>query len=1257
MRIIGGRIERFGFYRATELAELGSGLVLVAGDNESGKTTLLEFIRQTLFGYKEARQHPYYDSGGQPEGSLLLRLGDGRARTLVRRGARGGAELFDPDGHPRPSAEVDAILGGMTDEGFRNLFAITLDELRALDAKDDAAVEALLLGASFGVSPAAYNRAARELKDQAERLLKLRGRTQPANAAAIACKEALAEARRIGDDLAQFSDKARELEELRARVDQLEHQDAAASAQANRAGRLVEAWPAWTDLRRKRQALAGSPEIPDHDYDEAIRHFDGARIALGDAVGQLAEEEAAAAQAEAARDAAAVDEALLGEAPAIRTAIAGLSGWRIDRQRAEEARQDAAAIECELAAALGQLDLPKDESGLQQALRAQTGVQATNLLAQARDRMEAADATEYHARRAHEEAVKELGKAELEVRRVQEQIAAPPPEPPIAEDDLGPFEERRVQARSDARDAEARASATQAERQQLERSLARIAPDWSLADLAAFDPIAARAAIAPAMQQAAAAESDAREAARALELAQSAARAAATRRADAEARARGAVPGIESLDAAEERLRLLRDARAAGDAAAAEAEAGSGPRRLSPWGIVLAILSIVPFAGAAVLLAIDLPEGAISAAIVGVLLLAAGLAVAVRGSGRSDGGPAARRRDEALARIGLLDVPEAGVLEEQASAIEAACGAFREAEALAAPARAAQEQADAADARRAAANQAWQDAREALAAALDQARIPASARDDATGFLMAVDGLRRDASALERAEAEGEARRAAWRAFAIEVRALDPAVAEDASPDAVDAAAKALVQRARESLAARGERQRLVDWIESRRSAIAELRKEAGARRAEVESAGVDLDAARAAWREVLERQGFDPGLDPEGAMKAQALAEEVRKLHGRRIEVAARAAKAAESAEAFEGRCAELLRRLGRRAPQADALEPALHALETALEEAVAAKTARDRAEEALASARDKEASLAARIEELRRRQADLLADAGCGDFESLQRQGAAARGRAALRQQVDDLRGQALALSGEADEERLAQAFADQDLESLERRCATLQASLREIRADRDAAIERRRDLERELERLRGEKGREDRLAEAESHRARARAHARQWLRARLALWMLEKARRTFERDHQPAVLVEAGKLFHAITGGKWLRITRSVEGSGELSVHETKDGAGTPAAILSRGAREQLYFALRLANALQPRAQGEPLPLVLDDVLVNFDEGRARESLRALAEAARGRQILLFTCHNWVRALVEEHAEGAQVVRLEKGAFAGA
>ena len=75
------------------------------------------------------------------------------------------------------------------------------------------------------------------------------------------------------------------------------------------------------------------------------------------------------------------------------------------------------------------------------------------------------------------------------------------------------------------------------------------------------------------------------------------------------------------------------------------------------------------------------------------------------------------------------------------------------------------------------------------------------------------------------------------------------------------------------------------------------------------------------------------------------------------------------------------------------------------------------------------------------------------------------------------------------------------------------------------------------------------------------------------------------------------------------------------------------------MSTGTRDQLFLALRLASLERQLPMGEPLPFVVDDILVNFDDDRARASLEQLTELARRTQVLFFTHHSRLVELAQQ------------------
>ncbi len=135
-----------------------------------------------------------------------------------------------------------------------------------------------------------------------------------------------------------------------------------------------------------------------------------------------------------------------------------------------------------------------------------------------------------------------------------------------------------------------------------------------------------------------------------------------------------------------------------------------------------------------------------------------------------------------------------------------------------------------------------------------------------------------------------------------------------------------------------------------------------------------------------------------------------------------------------------------------------------------------------------------------------------------------------------------------------------------------------------------------------------------------------------------MLEAVRAYYEREHQPQVLREASGYLTRLTGGRYARVWTPIA-EHVLRVDDA-EGRSLPVEKLSRGTREQLFLALRLALASSFARRGIQLPLVLDDVLVNFDVTRAKAAAGVLRDFAReGHQVLLFTCHEHIARLFKQ------------------
>jgi uncharacterized protein YhaN len=126
-----------------------------------------------------------------------------------------------------------------------------------------------------------------------------------------------------------------------------------------------------------------------------------------------------------------------------------------------------------------------------------------------------------------------------------------------------------------------------------------------------------------------------------------------------------------------------------------------------------------------------------------------------------------------------------------------------------------------------------------------------------------------------------------------------------------------------------------------------------------------------------------------------------------------------------------------------------------------------------------------------------------------------------------------------------------------------------------------------------------------------------------------LLQAAVSRFEKDNQPEMIATVSRLLSQMTGGKYIEFDRAGGGNQNILIRRS-DGVERTPAQLSTGTREQLYLAIRLAYVLHYCEQSQPLPIVIDDALANFDDQRAMHTLSVLADISQTAQVLFFTCH---------------------------
>jgi uncharacterized protein YhaN len=168
-----------------------------------------------------------------------------------------------------------------------------------------------------------------------------------------------------------------------------------------------------------------------------------------------------------------------------------------------------------------------------------------------------------------------------------------------------------------------------------------------------------------------------------------------------------------------------------------------------------------------------------------------------------------------------------------------------------------------------------------------------------------------------------------------------------------------------------------------------------------------------------------------------------------------------------------------------------------------------------------------------------------------------------------------------------------------------------------------------------------------ELEGRRTELGAALEQWRVNTLAGLLVRETLAQFTQERQPMVLAEASGMFQRVTQGRYVRVQRSTDEEG-IVVVDANGRVKTPDE-LSRGTAEQLYLCLRLGLAEEFARRAEPMPLVMDDVLVNFDAVRRRTTAELLIGFSERHQILLFTCHEEIADLVRLLRPDTRLIEL--------
>lgn len=1306
MRISRLSIDGFGHFCGVDVPDLPDGLVVFQGANEAGKSTCLAFVHTVLFGFPDgrSRERPFPPlNGGDPGGRLhLVSRSLGEVVVDRRPGPRGGpVQVIRSDGSVEGEPALRAMLGGVDRTLYRNLYGFSLTELQNLENLTSDQLREVIYGASFGASAQSLPAARQTLQSRLESLFKPGGQKPEINVLLKRLEEARARVRDASALQGEYEATVGRLRQLDDEISGLDGElsETRRTLQLNDA--LLRAWGDWTELLTLRGERQDLPILVTGFPDGALERLGALTSRVEASRSSCAAQERELDATRRALDELVVDERLISQSAEIKDLAARLVSYQ---ETLSESRSVAGALEAataaveELVGAFGPGWTEERALGVDRSPQAVAVVDAW--------RQKLTDLRQEHQKALTREADLEEEHRQLEqqVREIQEEISR-------LSGDLEDTDPEVVETLRRGRDELATAirdlpTCTE-QRRSLESSLARtlaeIEAGWTRTELDRVDTSViaeqrigdfeqrlgeARLGVQLSTDAVTRAEDEAAGARRLVD-------SAAQRLEDLRATLAAALTDPEAARRTLRRLRstLARRARLEESVrdlggrlddlkALAAASASGSPPHTTAFRRLAAVLGTL---GAALLVAgilqdQDLPLVAAGAALIVTTVIV--LVASLRSSAASSSEPAleAGARKEALERqletarqeaeglnaeiTGLaasVDLPgniAEGDIDAAEEALQTLSTTASRVEVLEQDLQRVTETLALATAKSESARSELDQARQALGDAeaewqsfvrsygLTRPCSPATLRQVVARAGVARDQLKEIDALGDRLERIRETVR---QLREVAGRAFDLASLRGLPDTELVAAVDRFLDRQDAQEVLRGKLAEMKAALHTRNQDLAQSARRLEQGRTARRAAEETLTLAVSEWRDWLRDRGLDDSWQPDSCRSFLAELGELARQVAARRDAGGAAARNAEALSGYRADVERVFEAAGRPAPRTPDVPVEVRRLEEQRELHVKLRDRRellaqeiDAEAEALVQARQElesaEAALAALLAEggatteaeLRHRERLhrrlLTIDSGLKTAEQNLRK---IVGRPAL-EEIEAMLASSTREDLEAEGTRLAAHETD------------LAGRLRALSEERARAMVRRQDLETNNSVADARADEESLLAEIESK-------AEEWCRLALARHLLDRAKERFEETHQPRVIQEAGRFFSTITDGRYQRVFTP---HGEARIEAVdRDGRRLSSEVLSRGTQEQLYLSIRFGYIAARQQEGAQLPIVMDDVLVNFDPDRAFRAAQGIAEVARSNQVLFFTCHPATVEIFQRVAPGVRVFEMSQ------
>ncbi|MCX6088953.1 MAG: AAA family ATPase, partial [Candidatus Atribacteria bacterium] len=246
--------DGYGLFSQLLLSDIPGGLILFTGLNESGKTTLMEFLRTVLFGPPGRSNHrnEYLPLRGGNHGGRIRVVSHTHGTFLIEWNPSHWI-ITDPGGKKIDPPSFREILGNIDRQTYERIFAIGLADLQGLDVLKGEAVKARLLAASSGLGATSFPETLKNLDKEMLDLLKKSAQKPEINQFLIQLRDLQTAIKSLQGETKDYGILQSKLDHLKKITREKRTDEETIRSQIQHLENLEKAWEPWIRLSSARE--------------------------------------------------------------------------------------------------------------------------------------------------------------------------------------------------------------------------------------------------------------------------------------------------------------------------------------------------------------------------------------------------------------------------------------------------------------------------------------------------------------------------------------------------------------------------------------------------------------------------------------------------------------------------------------------------------------------------------------------------------------------------------------------------------------------------------------------------------------------------------------------------------------------------------------------------------------------------------------------------------------------------------------------